>query len=79
MYTRWQQIHIPPMGALMSTVALELDPNGLDQSTSQVSGPGLYHLVPFKVLLCLFICLAAQIHSKDMPQLTSDLPDMQWG
>lgn len=71
--------HIPPMGALMSTAALELDPNGLYQSTSQVSGPSLHHLVPIKVLLCLFICLAAQTHSEDVPQLISDLPDMQWG
>ena len=71
--------HIPPMGALMSTAALELDSNGLYQSTSRVSGPGLHHLVAFKVLLCLFIRLAAQTHSKDVPRLISDLPDMQWG
>lgn len=71
--------HIPPMGALMSTAALELDPNGLYQSASQVSGPCLHHLACFKVLRCLFICLAAQTHSKDVPQLISDLPDVQQG
>lgn len=65
------------MGALMSTAALELDPNGLHQGTSQVSARSLHHLVPFKVLLCLFMCLHVQTLSKDMPQLISDLPDMQ--
>jgi len=42
-------------------------------------GHGFNHPVPIKVLLCLCICLAAQTHSVDMPQLISDMPDMQWG
>lgn len=71
-----KQTHVP-MGVLMSRAPLVLDPNGSNQSTSQVSSYTIYHPLSFKKSLCLW-----QLEKWQQGHAQSDLrdpPDMRHG